>query len=350
MSKLRRNLSAWSACLLLVCSVSVFAQEKEADAVRSGEAAATAKKTVDGKKAKKANKKKTARGGGETAQAPPPRIWMFGSLSSLFDTNILHDEQGVNSFGLVPSVGFHFQDNAERPSFVAEYEAGLHRYTGTNKFDRVSHNFDAAYKRQLTHRFSARTTGEVSLKGSSEDRDINNQYSLEQQFQMRLNSSSRVSAFAAYRVKRYPLVDVAKNAIDPYLGGKFQQKLAGGRELEFGYRYDKNRSQGEKDRYVRRTFEAQYGTPLFRSKRDLLTVEARYSPRRYARLIKDVNGVRVPRLDRRWVLEAWYERPLNDNVQLGLRYQFEKRDSNDPDKPFNAHLFGLTFGFKWWQR
>jgi hypothetical protein len=350
MSKMRRNLIVWSACLLLFCSASARAQEKETDATRSGEAA-TAKKTVDGKKTKKVNKKKkNARSSSETAEAPPRRIWMFGSLSSFYDTNILHDEQSINSFGLVPSVGFHFQDDAEKPSFTTEYEAGLHRYTGTDEFDRVSHYLNAEYKRQLTGRFSARTTGEVSLKGSSEDRDVNNQYSLEQQFQMRLNSSARVSAFAAYRIKRYPLVDVEKNAIDPYIGGKYQQKLAGGRELQFSYRYDKNRSQGEKDFYVRRTYEAQYSTPLFRAKHDLLTVEARYSPRHYARLIKTIDGTRASRLDRRWVLEAEYERPLHDNVQLGLHYQFEKRNSNDPDKPFNAHLFGVTFGFKWWQR
>jgi uncharacterized low-complexity protein len=351
-AKMRRNLIALSACLLLSGSAAARAQETKTDAVRSGEAA-TVKKSAEGKtgerKTGKKNKKKAATGSGETAKIPPHRVWIFGSLSSFFDTNILHDEQSINSFGLVPSVGFHFQDDAENPSFVTEYEAGLHRYTGTNEFDRVSHYFNAEYKRQLVGRLSARTTGEVSLKGSSEDRDINNQYSLEQQLQLRLNSTSRLSAFASYRIKRYPLVDVAKNAIDPYLGGKFQQRLGGGREWQLSYRYDKNRSQGEKDRYVRRTFEAQYSTPLFRAKHDLLTVEARYSPRRYSRLIKDINDVRVPRLDRRWVFEAGYERPLKDSVQLRLKYQFEKRNSNDPDKPFNAHLFGVTFGFKWWR-
>lgn len=347
MSKMIRNVIVLSACLLF-CSADARAQEKSTDAVRSGEAA-TGKKSVEERKGKKATKKKRAPGNGETAKIPARRYWIFGSLSSFFDTNILHDEQSINSFGLVPSVGFHFQDDAEKPSFTTEYEAGLHRYTGTDEFDRVSQYFNAEYKRQLTSRFSARTTGEVSLKGSSDDRDINNQYSLEQQLQLRASASTRLSAFAAYRIKRYPLVDVAKNAIDPYLGGKVQQRLRGGRELQFSYRYDKNRSQGEKDRYVRRTFEAQYSTPLFRGKHDLLTLEARYSPRRYSRQIK-VDGLRVPRLDRRWVFEAGYERPLKDDVQLGLKYQFEKRNSNDPDKPFNAHLFGVTFGFKWWGR
>jgi hypothetical protein len=346
---MRRNLIALLACLLLFCPANARAGGKETGAVRGGEAA-TAKQAVGGKKGRKASGKKTSRRGGETADTSPRRIWMFGSLGGLFDTNILHDERSINSFGFVPSVGFHLQDDAEKPSFITEYEAGLHRYTGTDEFDRVSQYFTAEYKRRLASRLSSRTTGEVSLKGSSDDRDINNQYSLEQQLQLRLNSGSRLSAFAAYRIKRYPLADVAKNAIDPYVGGKFQQKLNGGREVQFGYRYDKNRSQGEKDRYVRRTFEAQYSTPLFRAGRDLLTVEARYSPRRYARLIRTGDGTRAPRMDRRWVLEAGYERPLNDDVRLGLHYQFEKRASNDPDKPFDAHLFGVTFGFKWWRR
>jgi hypothetical protein len=348
MSKMRRVLIVLSACLLLPCSAA-RGQEKSTDAAASGDAAAV-EKSAGGKTVKKSKKKKAATREVALAESKPRRAWLFVSLGSVFDSNVEHDERGINSFGLLPSVGFHFQDDAEKPSFETEYEAGLHRYTGTDEFDRFSHYLTTSYRRQLSSRFSARTTGEISLKGSSEDRDVNNQYSLEQQLQFRLNSSSRLSAFAAYRIKRYPLVDVEKNAIDPYVGGKFQRKLSGGRELQFSYRYDKNRSRGEKDFYVRRTFEAQYSTPLFRGKQDLLTVEARYSPRRYARLVKDINGVRVPRMDRRWVLEAGYERPLKDSVQLGLKYQFEKRNSNDPDKPFDAHLFGVTFGFKWWQR
>ena len=75
----------------------------------------------------------------------------------------------------------------------------------------------------------------------------------------------------------------------------------------------------------------------------------RYSPRLYARQIK-VDGVRVPRRDTRRVFEADYERPLSRDVRLGLNYEFETRDSNDPEKKFNAHRLGVTFGFEWWGR
>lgn len=335
----RNALITLAACLLFACASPARGQSTEGDAERKTAATATKKK-----KAARASAKEQ-----EGEQKSRRRFWLFGSLSTVFDSNVEHDERRLRSFGFVPSFGFHFQNDAEKPSFEAEYEVGFHRYTRTDSFDRVSHYFTSAYRKRLPGRFSSRTTAEVSLKGSSEDRDVNNQYSLEQQLQYRVTPTARVSAFAAYRIKRYPLVDAGKNAIDPYVGGKFQHELKGGREWELSYRYDKNRSQDPKDRYVRWTYEAQFATPLFRSRRDLLTVEARYSPRLYARQIKVDGGGRAARKDRRWVFEFDYERPLSRGVRLGLGYQFEKRDSNDPEKKFDAHVLGITFGFDWWK-
>ncbi|HKQ51456.1 MAG TPA: hypothetical protein VJT74_03750 [Pyrinomonadaceae bacterium] len=278
----------------------------------------------------------------------PRRFWLTMSLSSLFDSNVEDDQTGVSSFGLVPSVGLHFQDDPEKPSFEASYEVALHRYTNSSKYDRVSHNLTASYRRQLTRRLQARTEGEISLKGSSEDRDVNDQYVLEQQLQYRFNPANRLRLFGAYRVKRYPLEDVGKNAVDPYYGVRFDQRLGGGRGWEVLYRYDKNRSQDPKDRYVRSTYGTQFTTPVFRRRRDLLTLDLRYAPRLYARQVK-VDGARVPRRDRRWTFDVLYERPINENVGLGLNYRYETRNSNDPEKIFNSHLFGVTFDYKWWR-
>jgi hypothetical protein len=337
---LRNALTTLAACLLFACASPALGQSREGDAEQKVEAST-----------RKKNKKKATRPSAtkEQEEKNRRRFWLSASLSTVFDSNVEHDERRLHSFGLVPSFGFHFRDDPEKPSFEAEYEVGFHRYTRTDSFDRVSHHFTGAYRRRLSGRLSARATAEVSLKGSSEDRDVNNQYSLEQQLQYRLNTSTRLSAFAAYRLKRYPLIDAGKNAIDPYVGGRVAQELKGGREWQLTYRYDKNRSQDPKDVYVRRTYEAQFSTPLSRSRRDLLTVEARYSPRLYARQIK-VDGERVPRKDRRWVFEFDYERPISRDVRLGLDYQYETRDSNDPDKRFDAHVFGVTFGFDWWGR
>jgi len=338
--KLRNAVIALAACLLFACAAPARGQRPEGEAERKTDTAAARKK-------KKAARDSKARGL-EEGRKSGRRFWLSASLSTVFDSNVEHDERRLRSFGLVPSFGVHFRDDAERPSFEAEYEVGFHRYTRTDSFDRVSQYLTAAYRKRLPRGFSSRTTGEVSLKGSSEDRDVNNQYTLEQQFQYRLPRSVRLSAFAAYRLKRYPVIDAGKNAVDPYVGGRFLQELAGGREWQLTYRYDKNRSQDPKDFYVRRTYEAQFSTPLFRARRDLLTLEARYSPRLYARQIK-VDGVRVPRRDRRWVFEADYERPLGQDVRLGLDYRYETRGSNDPEKRFDGHVVGVSFGFDWWR-
>jgi hypothetical protein len=266
----------------------------------------------------------------------------------VFDSSIDDDETNVNSFGMAPSVALHFQNDAEKPVFEADYEVALHRHTNTEKYDRLSQYFTASYRRQLSRKWQARTIGEISLKGSSEDRDVNNQYVLEQQLQYRFNPQHRLRLFGAYRLKRYPLEDIGKNALDPYIGARFEQKLKGGRSWELLYRYDKNRSQDPKDRYVRQTYGAQFTTPLFRKRQDLLTVDLRYAPRLYARQVK-VNDARVPRRDQRWVLDVLYERPLNQDMRVGLNYRFETRNSNDPEKNFNSHQFGVTFAFNWWR-
>jgi hypothetical protein len=276
------------------------------------------------------------------------RWWVSMSLASVFDTNITHDEQQVNSFGLVPSFGFHFRDNPERPSFEADYEVALHRYTNTDEFDRLSHNLTAVYRRQLAKRFYSKTTTEMSLKGSSEDRDINNNYILEQQLQYRLPFNTRVAGFAAYRLKRYPLIEQDSNAIDSYVGAKVEQRLRGERRVELTYRYDHNRAWDPRNNYIRRTYTLEFETPLSIRRRDSLGAEFRYSPRDYQNRTTRVNGVRVPRHDDRWVFDVTYTRLLRPDLSMVLFYQYEKRNSNDIDKRFTSNVFGLTFTFDKW--
>jgi hypothetical protein len=177
------------------------------------------------------------------------RFWVSLSLASVFDTNITHDEQQVRALGIVPGFGLHFRDNAERPSFEADYEIALHRYSSTDEFDRVSQSFTTIYRRQLAKRLYAKTSTEISLKGSSEDRDVNNNYVVEQQLQYRLPSNTRVAGFAAYRLKRYSLFDADSNAIDSYAGAKIEQRLRGDRRVEFTYRYDHNRAWNPRNNY-----------------------------------------------------------------------------------------------------
>ena len=277
------------------------------------------------------------------------RWWVSMSLASVFDTNITHDEQAVNSFGLVPGFGFHFRDNPERPSFETDYEVALHRYTNTDEFDRLSQSFTAAYRKKLFAKLYSRTTTEISLKGSSEDREINNNYVVEQQLQYRFASNTRLAALAAYRMKRYPLVEEDSNAIDSYVGAKIEQRLRGDRRVELGYRYDHNRAWDPRNNYIRRMYTLEFQSPLSRQRRDSVSTEFRYSPRAYQNRLTRVSGVRVPRRDQRWVVDVVYQRLMRPDLTMEVAYRFEKRDSNDVDKRFSSNVFGMRFTFDKWR-
>jgi len=293
-----------------------------------------------------ASAKKVSRGASRPSTPPESkarRFWLFASLSTGFDSNINQDPEGMQSFGLVSSMGFHFQDDVEKPSFEFEYEAGLHRYTNTDKWNRVSHSATASYKRHLLGRWYTRTTGELSFLGSSEDRELNNQYLLAQQIEYRPTASTRLIGFAAYRLKRDP-VEQGKNAIDPYVGAKFVQRLPGRRSWEISYRYDHNRSWDPRNRYVRWTYGASFETPLFQH--DRLTFEGSYRPQLYARTVK-VDEVRVTRHDVRWSFNAVWDHPLNERVTMRIFYRFEKRLSNSPDKRYTEQQPGVSLTYQW---
>jgi hypothetical protein len=270
------------------------------------------------------------------------KFWFFASVSSLFDSNINHDEDRIKSFGLVPSIGFHLQDSVENPSVEFEYEGALHRYTNTDKWDRFSNRFTGSYRKRIG-RWVSRTEGEVLLKGSSEDRELNNWYSISQRIEYRLTRNDRLQVFASYRIRRDPL-DPGSNSIDPYVGGRYIRRF-GLRELELTYRYDKNRSWDPSNRYIRWLYEAQFETPVF-SRRNRLIFEGTYKPRLFSKTVK-VNGLRVPRRDERWIGEIRFERALRPDLDMTLGYRYETRDSNHPVKKFNSHLAGVGFNYRW---
>jgi hypothetical protein len=272
------------------------------------------------------------------------RLWFTATLATSFDTNIDHDPQGVRSFGLVPSLGVHFQDSVEKPSFEIDYEIAAHRYTNTKEWNRVSQNLVISYRKHLFGGWSTRTETEVTLKGSSDDRELNNQYVLRQQLDYKINDNSRLQFVGAYRIKRDPL-DSGSNAIDPYAGVKFIQRFAGEKRLAFSYRYDKNRSWDPRNRYIRWAYETEFAMPIV-DRRNRLSFDLVYKPRLYGRTVR-VDGERVPRRDGRWIFQTQYERMLRSNLRMAFVYSYERRDSNDPNKNFQAHQAGFALTYRW---
>jgi hypothetical protein len=291
--------------------------------------------------------------GEPTPESGEGKRWSFYlTMFGLFDTNINQDEEDVTDYGLVAGAGIYFRNRSKNPNFEFNYEIGRHTYKNTDRWDRTSHNLRAWSENRLGKRWVSTTSGEISIKGSTEDRELANRYSLSQFFQYRLTPNHRFNIGGAYRLKRYD-DDERRNSTNPYGEIGYERRFTNGkRKLEFSYRYEENRARDvNRNSYIRWTYGAKFRTPL--SKGGRLDIEARYRPQKYARLIRidipNAPDLRVPRQDKRWILSAEWHRAIRTNLELGLVYKYEQRNSNDIDRNFKAHAAGVVLTYRWWR-
>jgi hypothetical protein len=271
-----------------------------------------------------------------------PRWHGTMSLSNLFDGNINHDLEPIRSYGIVPAAEVVFASSSE-PAFAWGYEIASNRYTGTDEWDRISHSMYSVWSYRLGSRLRFETRGAASWKGSSEDRELANEFGASQRVAFRITSSTRVAVTGAYRYKQYP-DEPETTGPSPYIATKLDRKLSDGRRLTVGYKYQSRLSQSVRDRYRRSAYTVDYAFPLSRPD-ERITIEAEYRPQRYERLIK-VAGERVLRRDQRFISGAAYERPLNDRATARWFAGLETRNSNDPDKHFMAPSFGMSIVYR----
>ena len=273
-------------------------------------------------------------------------------MAGLFDSNINQDEDDINDYGAVAGAGVYFRNRAERPNFEFTYEIGRHEYARTSRWERTSHRFAVRSENRLGKKWISETSGEMSFKGSTEDRELTDRYSLTQFFQYRLTRNHRFNFGGAYRIKRYIRLDRLRDSTNPYLEGGYETRFGNGRrKLEFSYRYEENNARSDRNSYIRWTYGTQFETPLFKKGR--LVTELRYRPQQYARLIEielpNARDIDVPRRDKRWIFAADWRRPLTQALELGLVYKYEQRDSNDDDRDFKAHAAGVVLTYRWWK-
>lgn len=277
-----------------------------------------------------------------------PRLWSFNlTASNFFDSNINHTADKQRSYGIVFGTGVHYQNRSSRPMFVVDYEAATHRYAGSDIWDRVSQNLRASFERRLPGRWNLETTGEISFKGSSEDRELSDQYVLRPRVEYRLNQQDRVRVYAAYRLKRYT-GSPDRDATNRYVGVEFRRQFRSGDRVEAGYRHEANNAKSPRNQYRRRTGHLEYVTLL--GGRDALTLEIKYRSQFYKHRLVEIDDARdleAPRQDHRWVPSAFWSHRLREDLDLRLLYAPEVRFSNDPRREFSAHLLGVTFFYHW---
>ena len=282
---------------------------------------------------------------GQSNDADADRGRWHGTLSivNVFDGNINHEIDPVRSYGIVPAGEIVFESSSE-PAFVWGYEIAANRFTGTDEWDRISHSMYSEWSHRIGSRLRLDTEGVASWKGSSDDRELANEFGVSQRLAFKVLQSTRLVVTGSYHYKQYP-DDPGTSGPSPYVAAKLDHRFSENRRLTIGYKFQRRLSVSERDRYRRWAYSAAYSMPLFASA-DRLSFEAEYRPQRYERLIKVPEGGREWRFDRRFIAGATYERPINKATIARWTAGIETRDSNDPDKRFFAPSFGVTISYR----
>jgi hypothetical protein len=262
------------------------------------------------------------------------------SLMNAFDGNVSHDVQPLRSYGIAPAAAVRYE---RAGSLAWGYGVALNSYTGTDEWDRVSHGLYLV----MTHRAGRvrlETGGDATWKGSSEDRELSNEFGMSERLVFRISDATRVVLSGAYRYKQYP-DDPGTSGLSPAVGGKLDQRF-GARRVTVGYKFQVRQSRAERDRYRRHAYSVAFSTPIY-SPGDELSLEVEYRPQTYDNRLVKVDGIRVPRQDRRFQLAAVYERPISARTNIVWVAGLEKRDSNDPDKRYTAPSLAMTLRYRW---
>ncbi|MGE0440064.1 MAG: hypothetical protein AB7L66_02860 [Gemmatimonadales bacterium] len=261
----------------------------------------------------------------------------------LMDTNLEHDETPDRAWGGVLGMGLEFQSSRTRPVLALRYEVAGHQYSIPAQWNRVSQAGAARLALRPNRRLTLETDAEVTLKGSSEDRDLGNQYLARQTIAWRPWRRTTVEVAAAFRLRRYE-DNLDRNGTNRYVRLELGQRLGEAVEVKASWRGERNEADGPRYRYARHTGELELETGLPAGR---LTLGGRLRRQEYPeRLVEDLPDP-TRRLDWRYQGTATWEVWPWRSFGIVMEYQYEGRRSNDPDKAFVAHQVGLSFERVW---
>ena len=278
-----------------------------------------------------------------TSRWRPFRLGVFSS--EVYDTNIERNKvDAIRSNGFVIGGGARYQSAEIRPGITAAYEIARHSYTRSDQFDRISHNLSTVLSRRLSKSLTAETIGEIALKGSSEDRDVGDQYSVLPRLSYKLDPALRLRAYASYRIRKYAS-DSDRDAHNRYVGAELRSDVGRQSRAEVGYRFETNSARAARRSYTRRTYYADLTRSFGRD--DDLYAELRYRSQRYDKRLIAVNGITEPRHDHRITPTIEWTHRFGGGFSMIANYNFENRTSNDADKGYLDHVFALTGRYDW---
>lgn len=272
------------------------------------------------------------------------RLQWLMSFGTAFDSNIDHNRANSEAYGGVLGAGVRFRSNVDDPAFEVTYEAALHSYTQGTRWDRVSQQARALWEVEFAGPWTFGLVGEMSLKGSSEDRELSDQFVAEPRLEYTFSDAHRIRVYGAYRLRRYT-DDPLRDADNPMVGVEFRRRTDRGDRLEVGLRFDRNQSLGTRHRYDRWTLSTGYGTPV--SRLDRLDFELRFRAKRYRFRVVEIEDEDFARLDHQWIPSITWSRTLFGDLESQVEYRWESRISNDPNRDFQAHLIAVRVVQRW---
>lgn len=278
-------------------------------------------------------------------QPPAGRHWSVGVImASVYDSNIDRDERGQDSYGFVVGTAIRYQSAPTRPLFQLNYELAGHSYQPEDQWNRLSNHLTLTFERRLTRRLTLDAIGDVSLNGTSEDRELSDEFLVRPRMEFRVTNAFRARVYGAYRLKRYE-ENVERDATNHYVGVEFQQRMESGNRWETGLRYEVNDGRGPRYQYVRWTYANEYLLNV--TQRDTVAVDIKYRFQHYWYRLVELDDVDVPRRDHRWIPSVSWVHRFGSNLDLSINYNFETRFSNDLDKDFSAHSTSISVMRRW---
>lgn len=277
------------------------------------------------------------------AQGDAP-IGLRVSTSALYESNLDHATAPRAAFGGVVALGIRLQDRDRRPRVTLDAETALHRYSAPTRFERASLAAEGGLALALARGVTWETALSLSLRGSSEDRDLNNQYQARERLELRLARGTAARVAASVRLKRYPEAGAAgRNALNRYAEVEILQRLQDGGRLTLSARLETNAAAASRYDYRRVTWGLELESAPGRWQQ--LELDVTYRVQHYTdRQVEDGDALRrdyrlSPEL--RWTLRPW------PSTAVTFAYDFENRSSNDPDEGYDAHRLSLGVR-RWW--
>jgi hypothetical protein len=267
---------------------------------------------------------------------------VYATTSAMYDSNIEHEPDELPAYGGAAGLGARFQVQQGRQGFELGHEFALHRYSRRG-WDRLSNHTELAYWLQATGWLRVGLDGEISLQGTSEDRDLSNQYIVRGRLEFRPAERIALRLIGGYRLRRVP-DDPGSNAYNPALGIQLRQRLGSGGELILGWRGERTVTDDPANEYRRATLSLTASTRG--EARDALEWSLGYRVQRYPFRALD-DDPRQRRRDIRVSPALLYTHRFAPGSIVRIGYEFEARGSNDSAKEYVDHVlvFSMTQDF-----